>query len=219
MARYEVQGRVSYSALMGIYSGGDYELDLTAISEGKKLETTLIEMIRSGNIPLYLNGVVTERYRHNKTDVDRVLLNAGGENLFGVEFFIKPDFVFTNNSVVDVKLGRPQPPHVIQAIMVARVMQAKYKISPNYYLLTDNLSELYLVDLHDRETNEAFDKFVIGCVARAGLQVTGEGWGGMFGGAEDVAWNDLLGTDNDILNSIGQAFLGINLSFLGVPSK
>lgn len=218
MARFEVQGRVSYSALMKIYGGGS-ELDLEAISEGKKLEKVLMEMIRSKNIPPHLQGVVTERFRHNKTDVGRVTLTGEDGNSFGVEFFIKPDFVFDIGNVIDVKLGGPEPCHVIQAAMASRVMVEKYGYCPNYYLLTNGLMNLCWVDLQDKVTNRAFDKFVIGCVARAGLQVTGEGCGGMFVGGEDVGWNDLLGTDDDIWNSIGEAFLGINLSFLDVSSN
>ena len=215
MAKFEVQGRVSYSALMGIYSG-DSEIDLEAISEGKKLEKILIEMIRSKNIPPHLQGVVTERFRHNKTDVGRVTLEGENGDSFGVEVLIKPDFVFDIGNVIDVKLGGPEPSHVIQATMVSRVMMEKYRYCPNYYLLTDRLMNLHWVNLQDGVTNRAFDKFVISCVARAGLQVRREGFGGMFEGNEVVGWEALLGSDEAILDLMHDSLMQIGVSVLGL---
>lgn len=226
MARFEVQGRVSYTGLMKTYGQTrkikprqlDPELDFGAISKGKELEQSFLRQIRTGGIPAHLEGVVTDRFKHNKTDVGRVTLRYK-EQEYGIKFFIQPDFVFINGSngnVVDVKLGGPNPAHIVQALMVCRLMELKYRACPNYYLLTNRLAQLHKFDPSDQVTNKAFDGFVISCAVRAGLQVRGEGLGGMFEGNEPAEWEALLGADQAILDLMHDSYMQIGVSVLGL---
>lgn len=195
---------------MGIYAALDEvkrrnnQNMLAGFSRGTALENSIYESLVTDHPPVLLKRINSRGLEHGKSDTACAPLYCvqkdGNQVRVVAKFNARPDFVYQNSgcvSIIDSKLGDPYPDHLIQAHIIRQIYLCRYHINPRYYLFTNNGTQLYELDLLDEITNVAFAMFCIGCMAWQNLVLRNGGLGGLFGGHEEVGWDQVLGEGVD----------------------
>lgn len=192
-----------YAALDGVSRRNSQSL-LADFSRGTALENSIYESLINDQPPVLLKRISSRGLKHGKSDTACVPLycvrNDGNQARVVVKFNARPDFVYQNSdrvSIIDSKLGDPYPDHLIQAHIIRQIYLCRYHIDPRCYLFTNDGTRLYELNLQDEITHSAFAIFCIGCLAWQNLVLRNGGLGGLFGGHEEVGWDQVLGEGVD----------------------
>ena len=208
--KLEADANISYSQLMGIYQtiiDGKRrrvkDLPIAGFKEGRELEATVLAWAKSRCWPTFVDHVFSGQYTHNKNDGMRIYLD-GPTAQVGLNMTARPDFVFIHNrtgcNIVDVKLGPVYPHHLVQALIIINIFRNRYHVEPNYFLLHDNATKLYEVDLSGADCNSYFTIFCLACMAfqNFNLQKGESSWGELFdgGGGLEPQWSEVFDGSN-----------------------
>lgn len=209
MLEFDVSADLSYSGIADIYEGilnKSQILRETNYKKGQEIEKRVVDWIKTGQIPEFVQEVFRGKKTHGKSDRERVRLpivrSDDQEVIVTVGFNARTDFVFDYNgriSIVDTKAGGVYPMYLVQALIIRQIYHERYGIDPDYYLLIKDATQLHSLNMNDEKIQAAFNLFCVGCMAHSNilLRKKDDFSGGLFGESDTVSWVEVLGPDID----------------------
>lgn len=225
MLEFEVSADLSYSGIADIYEwilNKSQKLRETNYKKGQEVEKRVVDWIKTGSIPEFVEEVFKGKKTHGKSDRERVRLpvvrSDDQEVIASVGFNARTDFVFDYNgriSIVDTKAGGAYPMYLVQALIIRQIYLERYGIDPDYYLLIKDATQLYSLYLNDDKIQAAFNLFCVGCMAHSNilLRKKDDFSGGLFGESDVVTWAEVLGPDIDPAKLARNAFNLLSFMF------